>query len=188
MFLRRGSYICTTPNNLSITYLLSFEARRLFGRLKFIQHSDFSSVSITEKISLILFNRCCKCMRLLINIRNSVMRICGGIWHQCTPNCDVRVTWWRHELEFRYSAPTLFRRVRKNCLKQILGMWCLSIFLSFRREQLGSYSTNPYEIWYLNIFRKSVQKIKVSSNSEKNNGYFMWGPVYIYYHISLNSS
>ena len=58
------------------------------------------------------------------------------------------------------------------------------IFLSVWMEQLGSHSTNPYEIWYLNIFffRKSVQKIKVASNPEQNNGHFTWGPVYIYYH------
>ena len=30
------------------------------------------------------------------------------------------------------------------------------------------------------IFRKSVEKIQVSLNSSKNNGYFTWKPVHIY--------
>jgi hypothetical protein len=42
---------------------------------------------------------------------------------------------------------------------------------SFRMEQLGFHSTDFHEIWYLNIFRKSVEKIQVSLKSDKNNGY-----------------
>jgi hypothetical protein len=40
----------------------------------------------------------------------------------------------------------------------------------------------------MNIFRKSVEKIKVLLNSEKVDGYFSRRPMYIYDHISLNSS
>jgi len=40
----------------------------------------------------------------------------------------------------------------------------------------------------LRIFPKSVGKIQVSVNSDKNNGYFTWRPLYIFYHISLISS
>jgi hypothetical protein len=45
-----------------------------------------------------------------------------------------------------------------------------------------------HEIWYLSIFRKSVEKIKVWLKSKKNNEYFTWRPMYIYDNISLNSS
>jgi len=31
---------------------------------------------------------------------------------------------------------------------------------------------------YLNIFQKSVEKIKFSLKSYKNNGYFTWRPTY----------
>ena len=42
-------------------------------------------------------------------------------------------------------------------------------------EQLGSQWTDFDETWYLSFFlKKSVQKIKVSLKSEKNNGYFTW--------------
>jgi hypothetical protein len=41
-----------------------------------------------------------------------------------------------------------------------------------RMEQLGSHWTDFHEILYLNIFRKSAEKIQVSLKSDKNNGYF----------------
>jgi hypothetical protein len=55
-------------------------------------------------------------------------------------------------------------------------------------EQLGSHWTDFHEILYLNIFRKSLQKIQVSLKSGKNNGYFTWRPVHVFYHVSLSFS
>jgi hypothetical protein len=46
-------------------------------------------------------------------------------------------------------------------------------------EQVASHWTDFHEIWYLNIFRKSVQKIQVSLKSDKDKGYFTWRPIYI---------
>jgi hypothetical protein len=37
-------------------------------------------------------------------------------------------------------------------------------------KHLGSLWTNFHEIWYLRIFRKSVEKIQVSLKSDKNKG------------------
>jgi hypothetical protein len=54
-------------------------------------------------------------------------------------------------------------------------------------EQLGSHWTDFHEIWHLNIFRKSVEKIQVSVESDMDNGHFTWRPMYIFDHISLNS-
>jgi hypothetical protein len=64
----------------------------------------------------------------------------------------------------------------------------LSIRLSVRMEQLGSHLTDFHELWYLNIFWKSVEKIWVPLNSDKNNGYFTWRPVHNYENILLSSS
>ena len=36
------------------------------------------------------------------------------------------------------------------------------------------------EVSYLSIFRKSVEKIQVSSKSDKNNGYYTWRQIYIF--------
>jgi hypothetical protein len=55
-------------------------------------------------------------------------------------------------------------------------------------EQLGSQLTDFYEIWYLGVFRKSVDKIQVWLKSFKNNWYFIWKHMYIYNDIFLNYS
>ena len=43
-------------------------------------------------------------------------------------------------------------------------------------------------IWYLRIFRKSVEKISVSLKSDKNNGHIPRRPMYIYDNISFDFS
>jgi hypothetical protein len=45
-------------------------------------------------------------------------------------------------------------------------------------QQLGFHLTDFHEIWYLNIFRYPVQKIRVSLKSDMNNCYFIWTPIY----------
>ena len=60
------------------------------------------------------------------------------------------------------------------CEMRLLASSCLSVCLSIRMEQLGSYRIDFREIWYLIIFRKSVKKIQVLLHSDKNNGYFTW--------------
>jgi len=50
---------------------------------------------------------------------------------------------------------------------------------SVRMEKFVSHWTNFLEIWYLNIFRKSVEKIQVSVKSDKTKEYFTWIPMYI---------
>jgi hypothetical protein len=54
--------------------------------------------------------------------------------------------------------------------------------------ELCSHWMDFHEILYLSIFRKSIEKILVSLKSDKNNGYFTSRPIYIFDHISLNSS
>jgi hypothetical protein len=65
---------------------------------------------------------------------------------------------------------------------------CLSVSPSVRMVQLGSQWKDFYQILYLSIFRKSVEKIKFSLKSDKKNGHFAWRPMYIYENISLHSS
>ena len=59
---------------------------------------------------------------------------------------------------------------------------------SVHTEQLHSHWTDFHEIWYFWIFLKSVMKIQVSLKSDKNNVYFTWRPICIFYHILLISS
>ena len=46
-------------------------------------------------------------------------------------------------------------------------------------EQLGSNRMDFHEIWYLFIFRKFIEKVQGSLNSDKNNEFFTWRPIYI---------
>ena len=72
--------------------------------------------------------------------------------------------------------------------KRLLISSCLSVRLPVRMEQLGPHWTDFHEILYVSICRKSVQKIQVSLQSDKNNGYFTRRPIHILHHISLSSS
>jgi hypothetical protein len=82
---------------------------------------------------------------------------------------------------------SLFRRVRKIA-ESDLPSSRPSVRLSVRMEQLHSHWTDFHEIQYLRLFRKSVEKIQVSSKSDKNNGYFTRRGFHIYDNISSSSS
>jgi len=64
--------------------------------------------------------------------------------------------------------------------KEIIN-FAMSVYLSVPMEQLGSNSTDFHDIWYLQIFRKSVEKVQVSFKTDKRRR-----PVYISSKISLN--
>ena len=68
--------------------------------------------------------------------------------------------------------------------------WCSAqgkFPVSVRVEQLGSHRTNFHEVSYISIFWKSIEKVLVLLKSDKNDGYFIWRPICIFYHISQNS-
>jgi len=79
----------------------------------------------------------------------------------------------------------------QNGEEELLASSCLSVRLSARpphEGQHGSHRTCCNEIWYLRIFRKSIEKILVSLKSENNNGYFTLRPTYLRDNVSTNSS
>jgi hypothetical protein len=61
------------------------------------------------------------------------------------------------------------------------------ITFSVRMEKLSSYWKIfvKFDIW--EIFRKSVERIHVWLNFDKNGGLFTWGPMHIYDDFRLNS-
>ena len=69
-------------------------------------------------------------------------------------------------------------RLSKRKLSALLGAFAklrqatVSFVLSFRMEQLCSHWTDVHEIWYLNVYRKSIEKIQVSLITGTNNGYY----------------
>jgi hypothetical protein len=60
-----------------------------------------------------------------------------------------------------------FAKLRKATVNFVM-----SVCLSVRMKQLGSHTTDLHEVWYLSIFRKTVDKIQLWLNPDKNNGYF----------------
>jgi len=96
--------------------------------------------------------------------------------HSCTQVC--------------YSSPChtscsfgVSQKLRKTTIR--------SVRLSVHMEELDSHRKDFDEISYLRIFffSKSVEKIQVSLESDKNNRYCSCSrPTYIFDHISLSSS
>ena len=78
----------------------------------------------------------------------------------------------------------IFKRLRKiqraqRATVSFVMSVCLPACLPVRMKQLGCRWTDFHEIWYLSIFRKSVEKIQVSLKSDKSNRCFTWRPLYI---------
>ena len=86
------------------------------------------------------------------------------LWHTCL-KIGSRPKWYI--LNFFASW--------QNCEKWLLASSCLYVLT----EQLGCHWTDFHEMWYTSIFRKSVENIQTSLQSDKNNGYFTWGPIHI---------
>jgi len=82
------------------------------------------------------------------------------------------------------GACTKFRKATSSFNLSV----CPSTRPPVRMVQLSSNWTEFRDNWYSSIFLKSVEKIQVSLQSDKNNGYFTRRTIYIYYHISLSSS
>ena len=76
-----------------------------------------------------------------------------------------------------------FAKLRKATVSYVM-----SVCPSVRVGQIVSQWAELHEFWYLSMFRKPAEKIQVSLKSDKNNRYFTWTPIYIFDHISLNSS
>jgi len=72
-----------------------------------------------------------------------------------------------------------FAKLRKATISFVMP-GPLSFRPPSRMEQLGSLRTDFYDRWYLNIFRKSFERIQVSLKSNKKNGYFTWRPICIF--------
>ena len=61
----------------------------------------------------------------------------------------------------------------------------ISVRLSGRMERLGSHWADFHEIWYLSMFRNSVDKIQVLLESVKKFWCFTRRPMYVCDNISL---
>jgi hypothetical protein len=65
-----------------------------------------------------------------------------------------------------------WRKATRSFVVSVCLPVCLSLSPYVRMEQLGTHRTDWHEISYLSIFRKSVEKIQLSAQSDKNNECF----------------
>jgi len=80
------------------------------------------------------------------------------------------------------NVPEIDYYLRHVCLSV-----CPSVHHFARMGRLGCQWKDFHEILYWCTFRKTVDVIQVLLTSDKNDGYFIWKPMYIYDNISLSS-
>jgi len=74
-------------------------------------------------------------------------------------------------------------------LPKLLLASCLSVCPSVCMEQLGSHRTGfAWNLIFLCMFRKSVEKIQLPIQSDNNNRYCTCRPIYMFDYVSLSSS
>jgi len=138
-----------------------------------------STSSCTLHVTFILILSSHVYLRLLRDFLPSALQT-TNVWAcRCVPKHTV------------CPAGFLFKARSQNCEKWLLIFVmsvCLSIRPSVLIEQLGFRRTDIRNIWYLSIFRNSVEKIQVWIKSDNNNYQCTWRPTYIFNHNSLSSS
>ena len=126
-----------------------------------------------------------KCRGSSYSLCYSVISNSIALWFQ-TPafKCDcIQTIYLQKKLYILLVFLGAFAKLRKVTISFIMpGL----LFVCM--EQLCSHWIDFYEIWYLRIFWKSVERIQVWLKSDKNNGQFTWRPMYSYDNIVLTSS
>ena len=92
-------------------------------------------------------------------------------------NVDV----WSHCNNYWFLGA--FAKLRKATITFVM-----SVCPSVRMEYLGSHWTDFHWIWYLSIFRKSLERIQVLLKSDRNDGCFTRSLLYSFEYIPLISS
>ena len=111
-------------------------------------------------------------------------------------SADTRYNWMNcHEIHENTNVRYSFYPRSQNCEKRLFVSSCLSLCPSVRPSVLLSARNKSapigqifikFDIWI--FFRKCVEKIQVILKSNKNNGYVTWRPIYLFDHISFNST
>jgi len=88
--------------------------------------------------------------------------------------CRLQRSSYESELVVFFFRWVLKITKRDHQLRRI----CLPVLLSARNNCVPHWK-NFHEIWYSSIFRKSVETVQVPLQSDNNNRYFTWRPIYI---------
>jgi hypothetical protein len=79
--------------------------------------------------------------------------------------------WLLIDIIFANTNTVYFYALSEKFRKATIS-FVVSVRVYVRMEQLVSHWTDFHEIWYLNIFRKYVEKIEVLLKGEENTEYF----------------
>ena len=115
---------------------------------------------------------------------NTEIQFQDGSW--CSAVSVVIVLWSERFGKRRSMFERKERRFRR--IETVTVSFVVFVSPSVHMGQFGSYWMDVHEILYFNIFRKYFENIQISLKYNKNNVYFAWRPIYIYYTISFNSS
>ena len=113
------------------------------------------------------------------------MCVCSLNYPACKAHAPCYIDVWGFSTFLAFFDISYTRRFSERRLSQIcekrhyLRDVCQSVRPSVRPSVHPHGTTRLpvdgiHEIWYLSIFGKYVEKIQVSSKSDKNNGYFTW--------------
>jgi hypothetical protein len=117
-----------------------------------------------------------QCVHNQVQVQNSVCTT----KHKHKTVCAQPSTSTKQEFTSTEERAARFQKRSQNCETWLSASSCLFICPSVRMTLFGSYWTDFHEIWYLRIFRKSVEKIQFLSKSDNNKGYFTWRQFYIF--------
>jgi len=112
--------------------------------------------------------------------------------------CTVENSWWwaeelpetcRVSWQNKFGQLVRLLLLLKRNLLRCMVTWTsrAPVSPSVPMEQLGFHRTDFHEIWYLSIFRKSVERIQFSLKPDKDTRYFTWRRMHFYDNILLSS-
>jgi hypothetical protein len=114
---------------------------------------------------------------------------------QCSPLVN---TFTNHRVSFKMeNSLNIWATVRLSTITMVNGISTLGAFAELRKDFIIFVRPNGETqfllkgfraIWYLRIFRKSIDRIQVWLNFDKNNEVLTRRPMYICDDIQLNSS
>ena len=103
-------------------------------------------------------------------------------WQSAVCSCPIH----NNNKQWSLTTHSFCRRVRKTAKRDY---WFCHVCLSVPPAWNNSAPTRRiFMKLHRNIFRKSIKKNKISLNSDKNNTYSVWRPIYICDHISFSVS
>ena len=133
--------------------------------------TEADGLIVFRKNQIILENPWCNAAPIIIIMVRSHLEFSGTVLGESLM-CN-RLLWLLIGIIFANTNTCLFLCALEKFRKTNIN-FVVPVRVSVRMEQLGSHWKDFHEIWYLNIFRKYVEKIQVLLKGNKNTEHFAW--------------